>query len=67
MRNTKNYSTPTLAIDGVHELTEGDLDAVSGGFEFVEHGTLGSSPEDHQVDAVIAKAVGHILSNMKIP
>jgi hypothetical protein len=40
MRSTKDTSTPTLAIDGVHELTESDLDAVSGGFGSVEHGTL---------------------------
>jgi hypothetical protein len=50
-----------LAIDGVHELTESDLDAVSGGLGSVEHGTLGSSPKDQQVDAVTAKAVGQIL------
>jgi len=65
MRNTKDTSTPTLAIDGVHELTESDLDAVSGGFESVEHGTLGSSPTDQQLDAVIAKAVDQVLGNIK--
>jgi hypothetical protein len=47
-----------------HGLTESDLDAVSGGFGSVEHGTLGSSPKDQQFDAVIAKAVGQALGNM---
>jgi hypothetical protein len=49
------------------ELTIDELDAVSGGFESVEHGTLGSNPKDQQFnpDAVIDKAVGLALANIK--
>jgi len=49
------------------ELTIDELDAVSGGFESVEHGTLGSNPKDQQFnpDAVIDKAVGLVLANIK--
>jgi hypothetical protein len=49
------------------ELTIDELDAVNGGFGSVEHGTLGSNPKDQQfdLDAVIAKAVGQALGNIK--
>ena len=49
------------------EMTIEQLDAVSGGFGSVEHGTLGSNPKDQQfdADAVIGKAVGLALDNIK--
>jgi bacteriocin-like protein len=49
------------------ELTNDELNTVSGGFESVEHGTLGSNPKDQQFnpDAVIDKAVGLALANIK--
>jgi bacteriocin-like protein len=49
------------------ELTNDELNTVSGGFESAEHGTLGSNPKDQQFnpDAVIDKAVGLSLANIK--
>jgi hypothetical protein len=62
-----NTATPNECEPIEGQLAIDELDAVNGGFGSVEHGTLGSNPKDQQfdLDAVIGKAVGQALGNIK--